>query len=142
MTLTLNPYLSFRGQAREALERYAEIFGGTLSLMTFGDMPGHASPEEADWVMHGQLDGIAGGLTLMASDTPSVMEYSVGSDVTTALTGDDEATLRSWWDGLADGGTVTLPLEQAPWGDWYGQVTDRFGARWMVNIAGPGQAQG
>ncbi|WP_340637939.1 hypothetical protein [Sanguibacter massiliensis] len=48
MTLALNPYLSFRGQARDALERYAEIFGGTLSLMTFGDMPGHASPEEAD----------------------------------------------------------------------------------------------
>ncbi|QIK83040.1 VOC family protein [Sanguibacter sp. HDW7] len=139
MTLTLNPYLSFRGTAREALEHYVRVFGGTLTLMPFGEMPGHASPEEAEWIMHGQIDGIAGGLTLMASDTPTSMDLTVGSDVTTALTGDDEETLRSWWDGLADGGTVTLPLEQAPWGDWYGQVTDRFGARWMVNITGSGQ---
>ncbi len=137
MTLTLNPYLSFRGQARAALERYAEIFGGTLSLMPFGDLPGSAGPEDASLIMHGQVDGIAGGLTLMAADVPTGTEVTVGDDLAIALTGDDEETLRRWWEGLIEGGIVEVPLAMAPWGDWFGQVTDRFGGRWMVSIATP-----
>ena len=54
----------------------------------------------------------------------------------TSLSGDDETTLRGWWDGLAAEGTVTLPLEKAPWGDSFGQLTDKFGLAWMFNIAG------
>ena len=53
-----------------------------------------------------------------------------------SLSGDDDAGLRRYWDALSEGGTVTLPLEQAPWGDSFGQLTDRFGVNWMVNIAG------
>ena len=56
-----------------------------------------------------------------------------------SLSGDDDRELRGYWDKLAAGGTVTLPLEKAPWGDSFGMLTDKFGTPWMVNIAGPRQ---
>jgi PhnB protein len=72
----------------------------------------------------------------MASDTPAGMSWQAPGGITISLSGDDEAELRGYWDRLADGGSVTLPLEKAPWGDSFGMVTDRFGVPWMVNIAG------
>ncbi|MGB2767861.1 MAG: VOC family protein [Propionicimonas sp.] len=134
----LNPYLSFRGNAREAMEFYRGVFGGDLVLSTFGEaqMPGIAA-EEADLVMHGQLTTTA-GFTLMGSDVPASMPLAAGSSITVSISGDEAAEIRGYWDGLADGGQVTLPLEQAPWGDFFGQLTDRFGTNWMVNIAGGG----
>ena len=134
----LNPYLSFRGNAREAMEFYRGVFGGDLVLSTFGkaQMPGIAA-EEADLVMHGQLTTTA-GFTLMGSDVPASMPLAAGSSITVSISGDEAEEIRGYWDGLADGGQVTLPLEQAPWGDFFGQLTDRFGTNWMVNIAGGG----
>ena len=70
----------------------------------------------------------------MAADVPMSMDVSPNGTV--SLSGDDEATLRRYWDGLTGGGTVTVPLEKAPWGDTFGMCTDRFGVRWMVNILG------
>ena len=139
MTL-LNPYISFRGTAREAMEFYQSVFGGELDLSTFSDfqMPG-IGEDEANLIMHGQLEA-PGGLVLMAADTPSSMELAEGSSITISLSGDDGAELRGYWDKLAEGGTVTMPLEVAPWGDAFGQLTDRFGVSWMVNIAGAGGA--
>jgi PhnB protein len=67
------------------------------------------------------------------------MEYTPPGGISVSLSGDDEGKLRRWWDGLVAGGTVTVPLEQAPWGDTFGMLVDRFGITWMVNIAGPGQ---
>jgi PhnB protein len=68
------------------------------------------------------------------------MPASEGSTITISLSGNGDEGLRDYWDKLADGGTVTMPLEQAPWGDWFGQLTDRFGVDWMVNISGGGEA--
>jgi PhnB protein len=131
----LNPYISFRGTAREAMEFYRTVFGGELDLSTFADfqMPG-VGEDEADLIMHGQLEA-PGGLTLMGADTPSSMELPEGSNITISLSGDDEAELRGYWDKLAEGGTVTMPLEAAPWGASFGQLSDKFGVSWMVNIA-------
>jgi PhnB protein len=86
--------------------------------------------------MHGQLE-TEQGFTLMAADTPPGMAYSPGSSISVSLSGDDEQ-LRGFWERLGDGGTVTVPLEQQPWGDEFGMLVDRFGISWMVNIAGPG----
>jgi len=136
----LNPYLSFRGNAREAMEFYKSVFGGELTLSTFGEfqMPG-ISEDEADKVMHGQLTTPA-GFTLMGSDTPEGMPYDDSSGgITVSVSGDDETELRGYWDGLADGGEVTMPLEQAPWGDSFGQLNDRYGTPWMFNITGSPQ---
>ena len=98
-------------------------------------MPG-IGEDEADQIMHGQLEA-PGGLTLMGADTPRSMDVADGSNITISLSGDDEAELQGYWDKLAEGGAVTMPLEAAPWGDYFGQLTDRFGVAWMVNITVP-----
>lgn len=139
----LNPYIHFRDNAREAMEFYASVFGGDLTMSTFGEfqMPGIGA-DEADKIMHGQLT-TPSGFTLMGADTPSTMDGSDGTTITISLSGNEVDELRGYWDRLADGGTVTIPLERAPWGDWYGQLIDRFGIEWMVNISGSGApAQG
>lgn len=139
MAVTLNPYLSFRDNAREAMEFYKSVFGGELTLSTFGEMGGAgAEPDEADKIMHGQLDG-DNGITLMGSDTPKHMNKDDGDIVNAtsiSLSGDDEPTLRGYWEKLVDGGVEQQPLVVAPWGDAFGMCEDRFGVSWMVNITG------
>jgi PhnB protein len=132
MSSRLNPYINFDGSAREALEFYKSVFGGELKLNTFGEFPG-ADPAIAEKVMHGQLETPV-GYTLMASDTPPDMEVNPGNHITISLSGDDADELRGYWDKLAEGGTVTVPLEKQMWGDEFGQCVDRFGIQWMVNI--------
>jgi PhnB protein len=134
MAVTLNPYLNFRDGTRDVMGRYASVFGGDLTMSTFAESGGMGVDEsEQHKVMHAQLTTDS-GLVLMAADVPSSME--VGPNGTISLSGDDEATLRGYWDGLTEGGTVTAPLEKAPWGDTFGMCTDRFGVDWMVNILG------
>jgi PhnB protein len=134
MATTLNPYLNFRDGTREVMEFYASVFGGELTLSTFAENGGMGVGEsEQGKVMHSQLR-TRSGMTLMAADVPSSMEVSANGTV--SLSGDDEAELRGYWDGLVEGGSVTVPLEKAPWGDSFGMCTDRFGVDWMVNIAG------
>jgi PhnB protein len=134
MAVTLNPYLNFREGTREAMEYYASVFGGDLTVSTFAENGGMGQPEaEQGKVMHSQI--VTGdGLTLMAADVPESMP--IGANGTVSLSGDDEAVLRRYWEGLVAGGSVTVPLEKAPWGDSFGMCTDKFGINWMVNIAG------
>lgn len=137
MSVVLNPYLSFIDIAREAMEFYHSVFGGELTLTTFGSMPGSAEPDEADKIMHGQIDG-DNGIVLMGSDTPKRMqteEFKNGTSI--SLSGDDEALLRGYWDKLVDGGSVTVPMETSPWGATFGMCTDRYGVDWMVNVNAP-----
>ena len=136
MASRLNPYISFDGNAREAMETYKDVFGGELTISTFGDM-GQTGDELADKVMHSQLETPA-GFTLMASDTPpGASEFQPGNNYAVSLSGDDEGELRGYWEKLASSGTVTLELEKQMWGDVFGMVADRFGTMWMVNIAQP-----
>lgn len=134
MAISLNPYLNFRDGTRDVMAFYASVFGGDLTLSTFAETGGMGLDEaEQGKVMHAQLVTDA-GLTLMAADVPASME--VGANGSISLSGDDEETLRRLWDGLSEGGTVTVPLEKAPWGDTFGMCSDRFGVDWMVNILG------
>jgi PhnB protein len=133
----LNPYISFRNNARQAMEFYKDVFGGDLTLNTFGEY-GDPNAPGADGIMHGQLN-TERGFTLMGADTPPGMETNPGDNITISLSGDDEQELRGYWDKLSQGGTVTLPLEKQMWGDLFGQCIDQFGIPWMVNI---GQSQG
>lgn len=130
----LNPYISFRDNAREALERYHEVLGGDLQIMTFGSMPEMGyEPSESELVMHGSLT-TEDGMVLMASDTPSSMEYQAPRGVSISVGGSEADRLRAIWDGLLDGGTATIPLAPAPWGGDFGMLVDRFGVAWMVSI--------
>ncbi|GAA2866557.1 VOC family protein [Paenarthrobacter ilicis] len=137
MTIRLNPYISFRDNARDAITFYESVFGGELTISTFADYQASENPAEANKVMHAMLT-TAGGLTLMAADTPEGMEYNPGDNVSVSLSGEatDDAELRGYWDKLVDGGSVTVPLETAPWGDAFGMCVDKFGIAWLVNIAG------
>jgi PhnB protein len=135
MTTRLNPYLSFRNTAGEAMDFYQSVFGGELTRTTFGEFHASDDPAEQDKIMHSMLI-TDNGLALMAADTPNSMDYTVGSNYSVSLSGEDEAELRGYWDKLSAGGTVTMPLDQAPWGDAFGMCVDKFGVTWLVNIAG------
>ncbi len=135
MTSRLNPYISFDGNARAAMEFYEGVFGGTLTLNTYGDLGGADGPG-ADKIMHGMLE-TGTGLTLMGADVAPGMEHEPGNNIAVSLSGDDAAELRGYWEKLSAGGTVTVPLETQMWGDEFGMCVDRFGIAWMVNIAQP-----
>lgn len=135
MVTRLNPYLSFRDTAAEAMEFYQSVLGGELERNTFAEYQMSDDPAEADKIMHSQLM-TPGGLTLMAADTPNGMEHNPGSSIAVSLSGEDEAELRGYFEGLSAGGTVTAPFERAPWGDTFGMFTDKFGVNWMVNALG------
>ena len=134
MATRLNPYLHFDGQAREALELYRSVFGGDVSVMTYGDMG--MEGDLAGQVMHGSLTG-PDGLTIMVSDGAPGQELVRGNASNLSLSGDDDAELRGWFEKLAAGGEVHVPLERQMWGDVFGMCTDRFGISWMVNISEP-----
>lgn len=135
MSSTLNPYLNFQDNARQAMEFYQGALGGELTLNTFGEFHASEDPAEADKIMHAQLKTPA-GFTLMASDTPNHMEFNGNAGFSVSLSGDDEAELRGYWDRLSEGGQVMMPLERQMWGDTFGMLVDGFGIAWMVNIAG------
>lgn len=134
MATVLNPYLAFERDAREAMNFYHGVFGGDLVLTTFaeGGMP-HA-PEDADRVMHAQLT-TAEGHTLMASDS-LVHGQLAPQGQQVSLSGDEAERLTRYWEALGEGGRIVEPLEQAPWGDSFGMLVDRWGITWLVNIAG------
>jgi PhnB protein len=132
MTSRLNPYIAFTDNARTAMEFYKSVFGGNLTLNTFGDF-GNPDPAVANLVMHAQLETDQ-GYTIMASDTAPGMPARTGSRITVSLSGDD-AELRDYFAKLAEGGTIALPLEKQQWGDEFGMLTDQFGVDWMVNVS-------
>ena len=137
MASRLNPYISFAGNARDAMEFYKGVFGGDLALNTFGESGAPGTPE-ADKIMHSRLETDS-GFTLMGADTPPGMDHDPGNNIAVSLSGDDGDELRGYWEQLSDGGAVSVPLEKQMWGDEFGMCVDRFGIAWMVNI---GQPQG
>jgi PhnB protein len=135
-SVSLNPYLFFNGNAREAMEFYKGIFGGELNISNFedfnSDMPG--MEEMKGKVMHAMLDG---EVKLMASDSRQASDKM--AKVELSISGDDEAKLKSYFEKLSAGGTVKMPLEKQAWGDLYGQLQDEYGVDWMINISQPKQ---
>jgi PhnB protein len=130
MTSVLNPYLNFNGNARQALEFYTSVFGGTLTLSTFAEFGANNAPD-ADRIMHGQLETDA-GYTIMAADVTSDMEYHSPAGFSISLSGDDGDREK-----LSADGTTTMPLQKQVWGDEFGMCVDRFGVSWLVNISQP-----
>ncbi len=133
MATRLNPYISFDGTAREAMEFYEGVFGGKLSMNTYGEFG--AEVPEPDKIMHAMLETET-GLALMGADSPPGTALHRGDNIAVSLSGDDAAQLRGYWDKLSAGGTVSVPLEKQMWGDEFGACVDRFGISWMVNIGG------
>lgn len=136
MAVRLNPYLSFRDNAKQAMEFYKSVFGGELTQSTFEEFQASDDPAEKDKIMHSMLAS-PNGLVLMAADTPNSMSYTPGDNISISLSGDEDATLRGYWDKLSAGATIVMPLEPAPWGDTFGMCTDKYGVSWLVNISSP-----
>lgn len=131
----LNPYISFKDNAREAMEFYKTVFGGKLVTSTFKEFHASEDPSEDNKIMHSVLEA-DNGITFMAADTPNRMEYKPGKNMSMSLSGENEEELRGYWEKLREGGTQRMPLEKAPWGDTFGMLTDKFGIDWMINISG------
>ena len=135
MQTKLNLYLSFRDNARQAMEFYKTVFGGKLALNTYKEFHASQDPNEDNKIMHAMLEA-DNGITFMASDTPNGMEYRPGTNFSASLSGDNEAELKTYFQKLSSGGIIGMPLEKAPWCDTFGMCTDKFGVNWMVNITG------
>ena len=132
------PYFVFKGETKEAVALYAKLFNAkNVTVSTFGDMPedpAHPVPEEAkDLVMHALIE-LEGDMKMMFSDTfPGSPQVTVGDNITIAYMSEDENHIRTIFEGLANGGTVTMPLQETFWSKCYGQVTDKFGVLWQLS---------
>lgn len=135
MQTVLNPYLSFKDDARQAMEFYNSVFGGKLTISTFKEYHASEDPSEDNKIMHAMLV-TENGINLMGADTPNHMQYDPGSRISVSLSGDNLSELKTYFEKLSAGGQVTVPFEKAPWGDTFGMCTDKFGINWMVNSAG------
>jgi len=132
--IQLSPYLNFMGKGTEAMKFYHAIFGGKLDIQSYGDSGQAKNDAEKDYLMHGAL--VAEGISFYASDGNEEHKVTPGNNVHLCLMGEDEAKLTEYFNKLSEGGTVDMPLAKQFWGDTYGQLTDKFGIHWMVNIAG------
>jgi PhnB protein len=135
MNSRIDPYFSFKDNAREAMEFYKSVFGGNLVMQTFKEFHASQDASEDDKIMHSMLEA-ENGVSFMAADTPSSMEFHPGTNGSVTLSGDNDAELTGYFEKLSKGGMVTMPLSKATWGDTFGMCIDKFGIKWMVNIAG------
>jgi PhnB protein len=127
----LAPYLHFQGTAREALSFYADVFGGGAQLHTFVEFGRTDGP--ADAVAHGYL--IDSPVALFAADVSGEQPAFRAQGLMLSLLGTAEsATMRGWFTRLAEEGTVVDDLQKRPWGDFDGQVIDRYGLHWLIGF--------
>ena len=135
MQSKLNPYLNFNGTCQEAMEFYKSVFGGKLEMTNYLDGGMSQSADDEKFIMHAMLEA-ENGITFMASDGKSNASSDTEASIQMSLSGDNTDELSGYFNKLSSGGTITEPLVEAPWGDTFGMLTDKFGINWMVNIAG------
>ncbi|WP_447911664.1 VOC family protein [Microbacterium phyllosphaerae] len=148
MTIATTTHLNFRGTARQALEFYGAVFGGEVTLATYGDFGMPAGAPGADEVVFGQVEN-AEGFRLMAYDIPGASEGAEatagsttrenGTTVTDrtffqSLRADSLDELTGYWDALADGASIVEPLAASAWSPGFGMLTDRFGVTWVLDV--------
>ena len=130
-------YLFFDGCCEEALEFYKTTLGAKVDmLMRFSEspeplQPGTVTPENMDKVMHASLH--IGDTAVMASDghcagATNFQGFALSIDAK------DEAESERFFNALADGGHVQMPLAKTFWSPYFGMVTDKFGVLWMVTV--------
>jgi PhnB protein len=131
--MQVNPYLHFNGQCEEAFQLYAQLLGGKIEMiMPHAGTPaeGHVPPEWRAKIMHAHLN--VGGQAILGTDVPPGM-YSEPKGYSVSIQVKDPAEAKRIFTGLAEGGTVKMPIEQTFWSPAFGMVVDRFGIPWMVN---------
>jgi PhnB protein len=132
--MNITPYLTFQGNAEEAMRFYAEVFGGEIvELRRYADMPGGQTPEHyRDKVLHGRLK--IGDAWLFFSDAFSRDPVPpVPGPISLTIEFSDEAQIEAVYERLSQGGEVRMPLQKTFWGAKYAKLTDRFGITWDLN---------
>ncbi len=127
--ISLNPYIFFKGNCREAMEFYKEVFGGELTIQTYGEAK-MGNESQKDLVMHATL--LNGSMALMGSDTEKASDKA--AKISLSIGGSDEKALTTIFEKLSEGGSVFSELKKEFWGDTFGSLTDKYGIEWMVNI--------
>ena len=127
----IQAYLGFKDNCQEAMEFYQQALGGELDIMTVAQSPvaAHMAAELQDRVLHSSL--VKGDLTLLASDMARDVSSSQSVSLMLQCASREEA--ETYFQQLSEGGTVTHPLGPSFWGALYGEITDRFGIRWLLN---------
>ncbi len=140
MSVNAVTHLNFRGNARQALQFYHTIFGGDLSIFTYRDMGNVQEPSEADQVTWGQVTA-DNGFRIMAYDVPSRLPWNPGENgFFVSLRGETSEEISAYWEKLAQGATIVVPLAPAQWSPLYGMLKDAFGVVWVVDVVVPYRA--
>jgi len=137
--MKVTPYLLFNGQCEEALRTYERVLGGKIvASFTFGDSPmAKQHPQMANKIMHARLD--IGDQMILGSDCPpEYFEKPQGTSICVEIDTVEEA--ERVFKELSEGGNVKMPIQETFWARRYGQLTDRFGTPWMINVSQPAYA--
>lgn len=134
----INPYINFNGNAEEAFNFYKSVFGGEFAMIIrFKDMPNPEHPvaeHEANKIMHIALP--IGKNVLMANDVPEFMgkvnENENRSKISVSAESKEEAD--KIFSGLSAGGTIEMPIQDSPWGSYFGMFRDKYGIEWTVDF--------
>ncbi|MCS4226304.1 VOC family protein [Sphingobacterium sp. BIGb0165] len=144
---TVNVYLTFNGNCKEAFDFYKSVFGGDFPFVgRFGDMPsGDENPiadEDKDRIMHINLP-ISKETILMGSDTTRewAADYKQGNNFSISVNAESRTEADHIFSGLSAGGMVTMPMENTFWGAYFGMFVDQFGISWMINYDDPAKMQ-
>ena len=133
--MSVNPYIEFNGNCREAVAFYTQVFGVTekVQMMTWGEMPSdpkYPLPEEdKNLVMHTEL--ILCGSRVMLADRPASMPILIGNNISLTVVSKDIEEIKMLFNKMKVGGTVAMELQETFWSKIYGFVTDKFGIPWQ-----------
>lgn len=135
--MTVEAYLNFNGNCREAVEFYSEVFGTEKPrFMQFGDMPGDGRFPMDDSVksliMHAEISVM--GSRIMFSDVPPGMSFTIGNNISLIVNSSDEKGLRAIFDQLKQGGEIKMELQETFWSKCYGFAVDKFGIGWQLSL--------
>lgn len=134
----INPYINFNGNAEEAFTFYKSVFGGEFSNITrFKDIPSPGftpSENEANKIMHIALP--IGKNVLMANDVPEFMGRTNENENRSkiSVTAESREEADKLFNGLSAGGQIEVPMDDSPWGSYFGMFRDKYGIEWMVNF--------
>lgn len=135
--ITITPYLNFNGDCEAAFNHYKKVFGGEFdTVQRFKDEPGGKhTPADANKIMHISLP-LRKGYMLMGSDRPPSMgKGSFGENVSLSIDTESRKEADAVFNGLAEGGKITMPIADTFWGAYFGMVNDKFGVQWMVSYS-------
>lgn len=149
MTITTTAHLNFRGDARAALEFYRSVFGGQVTIATYGDVGMPSEAPGADNLVFGQVES-ADGFRVMAYDIPGLSGGSAaaagstrrdnGTTITdspffVSVRGESLEEVEGYWSALSVGASILEPLTASAWSPGFGMLTDSFGVTWILDVA-------